>query len=413
MADSEPASAGEPRAPAVPASTRAGAPFRIGVVGAGIAGTAAALLLTRAGHRVTLLERAARLGPVGAGLLLQPSGQAVLRSLGLLDPVIASSEPIAQLRAVHPSGRTLIRLPYDFGSPESGPVTGYGVARGLLFGTLYDACRQAGVEIVPGTPIERRVRTPEGVSLGTADGRSFGPFDFVLGTDGSRSTLRGLLGEESRVHDYGFAALWAVGPCSAVRGELYQMVRGTTVLIGLLPTGGGRASFFWGCRRGEVEALKARGFEAFRREVLALCPLAEEVFSELRSFEAMTLGSYFHMALRRWHDDGLLLLGDAAHAMSPHLGQGANLALLDVAAFLRLLAETGDFVLAAQRVEAERRSQVRYYAQLSYLLTPFFQSGSRILGWGRNVALPVMTAIPPVRRRMSKTLAGLAEGWLR
>ena len=72
--------------------------FRIAVVGAGIAGTAAALSLARAGHRVELFERAPVLGPVGAGLLLQPSGQAVLRDLGLLPAVTNRSEPIAELR---------------------------------------------------------------------------------------------------------------------------------------------------------------------------------------------------------------------------------------------------------------------------------------------------------------------------
>lgn len=385
--------------------------FRVGIVGCGIAGTAAALYLTRAGHRVTLIERSAHLGPVGAGLLLQPSGQAVLRDLGLLDRILAASEPIACLNAVHPGGRTLIRLPYDFDPADPDPASGYGVARGLLFGTLLEACREAGIEIVSGAAVDRRERGAEGVSLGTANGERFGPFDFVLGADGSRSALRGLLGEEPRVKRYDFAALWAVGPCRAVRNELYQVVRGTTVLVGLLPMGGGRVSFFWGCRRSGVEALKGRGFEPFRAEVLSLCPEAEEVFQELRSFEQTALGTYFHMALRRWHDGDLLLLGDAAHAMSPHLGQGANLALLDAAAFARHLAATGEFASAATRLEAERRPQVSYYARLSYLLTPFFQSGSRVLGWGRDVALPLMTRIPPVRRRMSKTLAGLAEGW--
>jgi 2-polyprenyl-6-methoxyphenol hydroxylase-like FAD-dependent oxidoreductase len=281
-----------------------------------------------------------------------------------------------------------------FRSEDPHPADGYGVARGLLFGTLFEACEKAGVEIVPNAPVDRKTRGPEGVFLGTARGERFGPFDFVLGADGSRSTLRGLLGEEPRARQYDFAALWAVGPCRAVANELYQVVRGTTILIGLLPMGGGRVSFFWGCRRSEVEALKARGFDAFRSEVSSLCPEAEEVFEEFRSFEQTALGTYFHMALRRWHDGDLLLLGDAAHAMSPHLGQGANLALLDAAAFARHLAETGDFASAASRLEAERRPQVRYYAQLSYLLTPFFQSGSRILGWGRDVALPLMTRIP-------------------
>ena len=92
--------------------------------------------------------------------------------------------------------------------------------------------------------------------------------------------------------------------------------------------------------------------------------------------------------------------------MSPHLGQGANLALADALTFARHLAETGDFAQTCIRFETERRPPVMYLSRLSYFLTPFFQSGSRILGLGRDVALPILTAIPPVRKLMARTLAG-------
>lgn len=80
--------------------------------------------------------RAPVLGPVGAGLLLQPSGQEVLRDLGLLAAVMTPSEAIAELCAEQVSGRSLIRLPYAAANPA---WTGYGVARGLLFSTHFAA----------------------------------------------------------------------------------------------------------------------------------------------------------------------------------------------------------------------------------------------------------------------------------
>ncbi len=61
---------------------------------------------------------------------------------------------------------------------------------------------------------------------------------------------------------------------------------------------------------------------------------------------------------------------------------------------------------AADRYECERQPQVRPYSQLSWALTPFFQSGSRVLGWSRDIALPLLAATPPLCRLMARTLAG-------
>ncbi|HXU31714.1 MAG TPA: NAD(P)/FAD-dependent oxidoreductase [Thermoanaerobaculia bacterium] len=381
--------------------------YQIGIVGGGIAGTAAAVHLARGGHRVTLFERAPVLGPVGAGILLQPSGQEALATLGLLEAVTAKSEPIAELRADQVSGRRLIRLPYRAADPA---WTGYGVARGLLFRTLLDACRAAGIEIVTGVAIEKRENTPESSFLIDRDGVRHGPFDFVIGADGSRSALRRASGLDGGSREYDFGALWAMGPCAAVTGHLYQVVRGTKVLIGILPLGGGRASLFWGDRKDGIDAIRKGNFAAFREKVLALAPKAEEIFSEFQSFDQAAFTTYVHVACPRWSAERLLLIGDAAHAMSPHLGQGANLALADAEMFARLLAQTGDFSEACTRFEAERRPPALYLSHLSYLLTPFFQSGSRILGLGRDVALPILTAIPPIRRLMARTLAGKVRG---
>src|SRR6185295_5493550 len=103
--------------------------------------------------------------------------------------------------------------------------------------TLLDACRAAGVEIVPGFDVERFETTPDAAFLVERDGHRLGPFNFVLGADGSRSALRYASGLDGGSREYDFGALWAMGPCTSVSGHLYQVVRGTKVLIGLLPLG--------------------------------------------------------------------------------------------------------------------------------------------------------------------------------
>ncbi len=382
--------------------------YQIGIVGGGIAGTAVAVSLARAGHRVVLFERAPVLGPVGAGLLLQPSGQEALATLGLLETVTVQSAPIAELRAEQASGRRLIRLPYAAADPK---WIGYGVARGLLFRTLLDACRAVGVDIVSGIAIESYEVLPDAAFLVASDRERHGPFDFVVGADGSRSALRQASGLDGGSREYDFGALWAMGPCAAVSGHLYQVVRGTKVLIGILPLGLGRASFFWGDRKEGIEAIRRGDFAAFRKKVLRLCPKAEEIFTEFERFDQAAFTTYVQVACPRWSTERLVLIGDAAHAMSPHLGQGANLALADAEAFARHLAEAGDFKAACARFESERKPAAMYLSQLSRALTPFFQSGSRILGLGRDLALPIHSSIPPVRKQKARTLAGKVRGF--
>src|SRR5262245_5393009 len=105
--------------------------FRVGIVGFGVAGATTAFLLARDRHRVTLIERAVDVGPIGAGVLLQCSGQAVLRHLGVVDRVLAHATPIEELYARQfGSGSTLIRTRYGDYVPG---YRAYGVHRGVLF----------------------------------------------------------------------------------------------------------------------------------------------------------------------------------------------------------------------------------------------------------------------------------------
>ncbi|MEP7155202.1 MAG: FAD-dependent monooxygenase, partial [Betaproteobacteria bacterium] len=86
--------------------------LEIGVVGAGTAGAAAALLLARDGHRVTLFERVTEPMPIGAGILLQPTGMAVLGQLGLLDEAILLGAKVARLYGENQHGRKVMDMQY-------------------------------------------------------------------------------------------------------------------------------------------------------------------------------------------------------------------------------------------------------------------------------------------------------------
>src|SRR5262245_19526911 len=114
----------------------------IGIVGAGTAGAAAASLLARAGHRVTLYERVPDPLPVGAGIVLQPSGALVLERLGLAREVFSRGARIDALRCIDEHGVPVVELVY---ADCDARWYGLGLHRGVLFDALFRAAKASGI----------------------------------------------------------------------------------------------------------------------------------------------------------------------------------------------------------------------------------------------------------------------------
>ena len=378
--------------------------MRIAIAGFGIGGGALSVALARDGHDVTVFEQASSPGPVGAGFLLQPSGQAALASLDLLDRVAAQAWQIRAFHAESSAGRTLTLLRYDRRDPGSFAL---GVARGRLFTTLMDAATSAGVQAVTGVRIVTARETSDTVVPIDDAGVEHGRFDILVGADGMRSALRRRVDPGSRLYLSPHAALWGLGqhdgPCP---DRLRQQARGVRILTGLLPVGRGEMACFWGVRAGDIDALRAEGFAALVERVVAVFPDARGVLEDIGGFDRLLVARYGHATLSRRHAGRVVLIGDAAHPSPPHLGQGANLALLDAVA----LAEA--FRLKRRPAEAfacwdrDRRWQNARYTYLSRALSPFFQSSHGWLGPARDVALPAMGAVRPLRWFMEHVLAG-------
>jgi 2-polyprenyl-6-methoxyphenol hydroxylase-like FAD-dependent oxidoreductase len=380
----------------------------VAIAGCGVAGLTAALLLARQDHAVTLFEQSAEVGPVGAGVLLQPSGQMVLREMGLLERVTARAERIDRLHALNHRGKTLIDLPYAGVAPG---LHAHGLARSDLFAVLHAEADAAGIRIVLNSRIVRFTDHGRQVELFDDQNVSRGLFDLLLAADGSRSQLRRASGLAVRLHEYPHGALWALGKCSAIKGKLHQVTHGTRLLCGLLPMGEGRCSLFWSVEKGQKEALFARSFDSWQKEVCATLPEARELVAGLRSFDDARFVTYCHVQMRRWHTDRFLLLGDAAHSMSPHLGQGINLALLDGWTIAHAMAQEPTTAQAFELYCRLRRGHTNFYARITSLLSPFFQSGGVIKGWGRDMALPLLPRVPVFRYQMLLTMTGLKQSY--
>jgi 2-polyprenyl-6-methoxyphenol hydroxylase-like FAD-dependent oxidoreductase len=224
-----------------------------------------------------------------------------------------------------------------------------------------------------------------------------------------------------QVTPYPWGALWFIGRDHEGRhaGALRQRVRGAKEMVGLLPTGLGPGdsaeplvSLFFSIRADGLASCRERGLAAWKDEILRLAPDAATVLDQIHDLDQLTFAAYFDVVLPRWHAPRVAFLGDAAHATSPQLGQGCNLALCDAAALADALASTPSIDDALGRYTAARRDHLAYYQLATRWLTPFFQSDDWIAGAARDALFPLVSRLPYMRREMVRTMAGTKTGLL-
>lgn len=367
--------------------------MRVAVVGCGTGGPAAALLLKRDGHDVEVFERAPRIDPVGAGLLLQPTGMAVLERLGLLTEIDVRSDRVSAVRGRTEHGRTVMDMRYADLAPGA---YGLGVHRGTLSTAFTGALDAAQIPVHCGITVTGRAG---GTLIGAEE---HGRFDLIVAADGSRGTLRAELGGRERTYKWG--ALWTIlRDAGAQRtGVLDQTFRTTHRLLGLLPTGGEQVSVFWSVRADRIDAVKAAGVDAFKAQVRELRDGVEDLLDQIDDMDALLAAVYLDVRLPRWHADGLAIVGDAGHAMSPQLGQGVNLALMDAVTLADTLAAGGDLAAYSRA----RRAHVRYYTFMSWALNAVFQHDRPRMALPRDLLIGPALKVPWSRRLMLETLAG-------
>jgi 2-polyprenyl-6-methoxyphenol hydroxylase-like FAD-dependent oxidoreductase len=393
-------------------------PWRVGVVGCGTAGAAAALFLARQGHAVTVIERVPDPGPVGAGITLQPTGQAVLARLGLLPAILASGTRVERLWVRRLDGRTVMDLHYR---DVQGDLFGVGLHRGVLFAALFEAVRaEPAIALRLGASIEGWRADGDAHWLVSAGGERIGPFDLVVVAGGGATELHAQTTISTRVRAYPWGALWFVAedPRRVFDSEITQWVHGARYMCGMLPTGRSPhgaevTSLFWSIRADRVPAWRAAGMAAWKADVLRFEPRAAFVLEQIRDLGQVIFSQYRDVGMARWHDRGTVFLGDAAHATSPQLGQGANLALWDAMVLADCAAAWPRVDDALAAYTAARRRHLGYYQLATRALTPFFQGDSRLLALVRDLVFPVSRWVGPLRRRMVRTMCGIDLGIVR
>ena len=386
--------------------------MHIAIVGYGSAGQALAVALSGDGHRVEVFERVPDPGPVGAGFLLQPTGLSVLWQLGLLDAALEHGAVVRRLYGETTAARKVMDMRYRELHPA---LFGLGLQRGAIFELLDRAWTEArrihcGREIVH-VDHERGVLRDDHCD-------EHGPFDLVVVADGSASKLRAEIGEVVFDRPYPWGAQWCLVPAGdwSWPDELRQRYRHARRMVGMLPVGTRpgdpipRLSFFWSL---PAAALPTAGRDEarWRAEVAEIWPDAVERLQTTAVPGGLAQARYRDTVVRRWHRGRAVLVGDAAHSMSPQLGQGVNMALADALALRDALRAASALPEALDAYQCERRRHLDIYHFWSRWLTPLFQSEHDVVAGLRDLLFHPLSRIPGGRGQSLRVLTGTRRGW--
>jgi 2-polyprenyl-6-methoxyphenol hydroxylase-like FAD-dependent oxidoreductase len=240
--------------------------------------------------------------------------------------------------------------------------------------------------------------------------------------DGSRSALRCQTGLASidRVYPWGAVCAVLEDPGATRTGTLRQWFRGAREMLGIMPTGRAPGSqtpvvsLFWSLPAQRHAAFREAGLEAFRRDVLKLNPQCGDLLEQIGSLDQLTWARYHDVVMPQYHTPDCVVIGDAAHATSPQLGQGTNLALLDAVALAECIAQGADasqLPAALANYTQLRRQHLHFYGEASRWLTPLFQSERVMLPLLRDLFMNVGGKLPFAGSLAREVLVGTRQGW--
>ncbi len=303
---------------------------RVLIVGGGIGGMAAALALTRAGRSVEIVELDPEWRALGAGLTLNGGALRALRALGLLGAVKAAGwSAIGPGRMMDADGGLIGEGPSESIFGDDVPNLG-GILRPRLHEVMRDAVVAAGIPVRAGVTLETLDEDDDAVSVTTSDGRT-ARHPFVIGADGLLSKVRALVFPDAPKPRFTGQGCWRAvvnRPADVTNAIVYSAPH---MKAGFNPISNEQMYVYilenvpdnrWMAQEDWLELMRERlegfhgHFDAIREE------LGPGSLINYRPLEVILMPA-------PWHKGRVLLIGDAAHATTPHVGYGAGLAIED------------------------------------------------------------------------------------
>ena len=335
------------------------------VVGGGIGGMTAALALTRNGVAVTLIDSDPDWRVYGAGITITGMSLRAFDNLGVLDEIRARGFVHNGMRPKRFNGEPLGEP--RFAPPGSPPVMhGGGIMRPVLHDILSTRVRAAGIAVHLGVTVARFEQDDAGVDVSFSDGTT-GRYDLVVGADGIYSQMRGMIFPDAAKPQFTDQGCWRIvadRPPEIDRAEIYF---GGPLKLGMSPISQEQMYVFmlehvpgnpWFPPETHVDHLREL-MAPFGGIVPSLSAgLGEHSQTNYRPLEWLLLPD-------PWYKGRIILIGDAAHATTPHMASGAGVAVEDGLVLAEELAKTDDVASALRRFMDRRFDRAKLVVETS------------------------------------------------
>ncbi|BDZ44245.1 FAD-dependent monooxygenase [Naasia aerilata] len=314
---------------------------KVAIIGSGVAGLAAGIQLAKAGVEVHLYESRADIGALGSGISLQGNALRVFDALGVWEDVQKAGFTFEglNLRAPGPGAPIVAALPdVKTGGPDY--PAAMGMPRPELTRILFEHAQRAGVQPHFGAKVTGLEQSDDSVEL-LVDGESAGSFDLVIGADGLNSTVRSLMGIETKPEPNGMG-IWRTfvsRPAEVERSELYY--GGPVYIAGYTPTGENSMYAFLVEKAQDRTGLDdAEASRIMLEESRAYDGPWNSIRADLEK-GAHANYTWFtkHLVPAPWNRGRVVIIGDAAHSCPPTIAQGAAQGLEDAYVLTELLVQ--------------------------------------------------------------------------
>ncbi|MFD4393161.1 FAD-dependent monooxygenase [Kitasatospora sp. NPDC058478] len=339
-------------------------PLRVLVHGGGIGGLTLATALAKRGHHVDVAELRDQLEALGVGIIQPSNALHVMREIGVLDDCLAAGFEWEVLTICDPTGATLAKIP----QPRMGDApSNNGIPRPALAQVLATAATRAGATLRFGTTIADLAEDADGIDATLTDGHR-GRYDLVVGFDGIGSPLRKRLYGEKYAPEYTGFANWRVTLPRSPEVQGVVMSTGNLKAKALL-TPISDDLMYLGSVFAEAEDFRPDPGHAHEQLAERLAgfggPIAEAL-TQVTDPSAVVYSRISQVSVEEpWHVGRIALAGDAAHASTPHLAQGAAMAVEDALVLAQSLDAAETVPAALTTWEERRRPRAMWVQALS------------------------------------------------